>query len=188
MVFKPLPWLRPTCQTPYVASGSHYLPETIRKAAKEQVIMFVLPPNTTHLTQPLDKGCFGPLKVKWRQVCHHYIISHPGKVGNRYVFLVLPNQAWMQAMTMTNILAGFRVTGVYPLNRQALPPTRERDSLTEVSGLAFIPCSSRRDKPNRKVPVFTTKNWRCFREDLRVGTTFQRSAIPSGLAVSPRRC
>ena len=28
-----------------------------------EVILFTLPPNTSHLTQPLDKGCFGPLKV-----------------------------------------------------------------------------------------------------------------------------
>ena len=42
--------------------SSHYCPETVHLAAKEKVIMFALPPNTTHLTQPLDKGCFGPLK------------------------------------------------------------------------------------------------------------------------------
>jgi len=41
-------------------------------AAKEKVVLFVLPPNTTHLTQPLDKGCFGPLKAKWSEVCHKY--------------------------------------------------------------------------------------------------------------------
>lgn len=34
--------------------------------------LFVLPPNTTHLTQPLDKGIFVPLKTEWRKVCHDY--------------------------------------------------------------------------------------------------------------------
>ena len=38
---------------------SHYCPDTIRLAAKEKVIVFTFPPNTTHLTQPLDKGMFG---------------------------------------------------------------------------------------------------------------------------------
>ena len=28
----------------------------IRQAAQEKVVVFCLPPNTTHLTQPLDKG------------------------------------------------------------------------------------------------------------------------------------
>ena len=42
--------------------SSHFCPETIRLAASERVILFILPPNTTHLLQPLDKGGFGPLK------------------------------------------------------------------------------------------------------------------------------
>ena len=33
-------------------ASSHYSPDMIRTAAKEQVILFVLPPHTTHLSQP----------------------------------------------------------------------------------------------------------------------------------------
>ena len=47
--------------------SSHYHPETIRCAAEEQVILFCLPPHTIHLTQPLDKGCFGHLKHTGRK-------------------------------------------------------------------------------------------------------------------------
>ena len=32
--------------------SSHYCPETIKLAAEEKVILFALPPNTTHITQP----------------------------------------------------------------------------------------------------------------------------------------
>ena len=42
--------------------SSHYCPDTINLASKSGVILFTLPPNTTHIMQPLDKGCFGPLK------------------------------------------------------------------------------------------------------------------------------
>ena len=44
----------------------HYQPSVIRSAANEKVILFCLSPHTTHLTQPLDKGCFGPLKMHWQ--------------------------------------------------------------------------------------------------------------------------
>ena len=37
--------------------SSHYCPDTINLAAENGIIIFTLPPNTTHLTQPLD-GCF----------------------------------------------------------------------------------------------------------------------------------
>ena len=35
------------------------------RAAAEGVIMFCLLLHTTHLMQPLDKGCFGLLKAYW---------------------------------------------------------------------------------------------------------------------------
>ena len=43
--------------------SSHYQPSVIRKAAENGVIMFCLPPHTTHICQPLDKTCFSPLKA-----------------------------------------------------------------------------------------------------------------------------
>ena len=59
--------------------STHYCPSTIRAAAKFQVILFILPPNTTHVSQPLDKGVYGPLKVHCGQVCHGYLSQNPGK-------------------------------------------------------------------------------------------------------------
>ena len=55
---------------------SHYNPDTIRK---EQVILFTLPPNTTHLCQPLH-SCFGSLKVAWREASHQFMSDNPGKL------------------------------------------------------------------------------------------------------------
>ena len=52
--------------------SSHYSPATIRLAAENQIVMFVLPPHTTHIAQPLDRGCFSPLKTAWRWVCHEF--------------------------------------------------------------------------------------------------------------------
>ena len=46
------------------------LPSAIHIASQHQVVLLALPPNTTHLAQPLDKGIFGPLKVEWRKLCH----------------------------------------------------------------------------------------------------------------------
>ena len=52
---------------------SHYCPDTIRMAAKENIVLFTLPPNITHLTQPLDKGPFAPLKSSWKYECYKFI-------------------------------------------------------------------------------------------------------------------
>ena len=97
--------------------SSHYCPDAIFLAVKEKVILFTLPPNTSHLTQPLDKGCFGPLKGEWRKTCHDFMAKNPGKVVSRYSFCSVFAIAWLQAMSMKNIIAGFRVTGIFPVDR-----------------------------------------------------------------------
>ena len=49
----------------------------------------------------------------------------------------------MKSMTIRNIMSGFRVTGVYPVNRNALKVTEEpAESLAAAAGLAFIPLYS----------------------------------------------
>lgn len=120
--------------------SSHYCPATIRSAIEEQVIIFSLPPNTTHLTQPLDKGIFGPLKVCWRQVCHQFLVKNPGTQVTKHNFSALFSEAWVQAMSPRNILSGFRTTGVYPPDRSAITlPSEEVPKLATSSGIAYIP-------------------------------------------------
>lgn len=99
--------------------STHYCPEVIKIAAAEGILLFTLPPHTTHLTQPMDKGCFGPLKSSWRQVCHEFITKNPGKQITRFEFSQLFSKAWYQGMTMANIVSGFRVTGICPFDRSA---------------------------------------------------------------------
>ena len=64
--------------------SSHYCPDTIRLAAHERVILFTLPPNTTQILQPLDRGCFGSLKMAWREECHQYMSEHSGRVVTKF--------------------------------------------------------------------------------------------------------
>ena len=104
--------------------SSHYCPDTIRLAAKEKVIIFALPPNTTHFSQPLDKGCFGPLKSHWKEECHKFMVKNRGKVVSRYSFSTVFCSAWMKAMTIKNIVGGFKVCDIYPLDRDAIKVPR----------------------------------------------------------------
>ena len=123
--------------------SSHYCPNTIKLAAQEQVILFALPPNTTHLSQPLDKGCFGPLKLAWREECHQYLAKNPGRVITKFQFSSLFRNAWLKSMTVGNIVQGFKVTGVYPVDRSVLlPQSQECETLTKKTGLSFIPLYS----------------------------------------------
>ena len=109
--------------------SSHFQPELVQAAATEGVIIFCLPPHTTHLLQPLDNCAFGSLKRHWGEECHRFCSNNPGKVVNRYNFSSIFNAAWLKGMSMGNIIASFRAAGIYPLNRKAvlsqLPGTSE---------------------------------------------------------------
>lgn len=159
--------------------SSHYTPAVIRKAAEEKVIVFCLPPHTTHLTQPLDSSCFGSLKKMWVEECHHYLCENPCRVITRYQFSALFHRAWARSMTMENVISGFRSTGVFPLNRKALasaatPPPKPRfdpASLAERTGLQYIPLYSpaRRCQETPQPATFTTEEFSRFQHQFEEG-------------------
>lgn len=127
--------------------SSHFEPGVVRTAAEKGVLIFCLPLHTTHLTQPLDKGYFAPLKMFWHEECQLLLSRNPGKVVTRYQFSELFGRAWMRGMTMTNIIAGFHTTGVYPFNWDALQLKVLSSSFDPTShstrtGLKFIPLYS----------------------------------------------
>ena len=136
--------------------SSHYCPDAIRLAAKEKVILFTFPPNTTHLTQPLDHSCFGPLKVEWRKVCQTFLTLERLLLNS---FSALFTEAWQKSMTMPNIIAGFRATGLYPVDRSRLkePTSISIHSLAEESGLAYIPSLS--PAPEQKPKLLVTPSF-----------------------------
>ena len=45
----------------YDGHGSHTTLDWITLARANNIILYCLPPHTTHWLQPLDVGCFGPL-------------------------------------------------------------------------------------------------------------------------------
>ena len=68
----------------------------------------------------------------WRQVCHQYVTNNPGKAITRYQFSTLFSKAWMESMTMSNFTAAFKVTGIYPVNREVISFPREETSLSKT--------------------------------------------------------
>ena len=134
--------------------SSHYTPSVINKAADEGIVLFCLPPHSTHITQPLDKTCFASLKRSWKEECHLHRVENPLKSINRYNFAKILHKAWLKGMTMHTVTTGFRVTGVYPLERsKVVPPSppEKIDQLRKAKGISFMPLYS--PHPTRTVPI-----------------------------------
>lgn len=163
--------------------SSHYNPQLIREAAGAGVILFCLPPSVTHVAQPLDVTPFHSLKVHWDHVCDQYMSMNPGKIVTIYEFSQLFACAWHQSMTPSTIMSGFRATGVYPFNRQAICiPGVAKDAVTPTAklaqheGIRYLPFFSPR--PNHQTqsggqftqqPQFSEEECRLFKRRLEEG-------------------
>ena len=84
------------------------------------MIVLCLPPHTSHSTQPLDCGVFSPLKAQWKTACHDFFQKNPGKIITKFNFSELFSQAWLKSLVPANLIAGFKICGICPLNRKAL--------------------------------------------------------------------
>ena len=122
------------------------------------IAALALPDNTTHLTQPLDKGVFGPLKTYWNQCCQEFLRKHPGRVLTDFSFNQVFSKAWGRAMTIPNAAAAFKTTGVFPFDPSAIQTVDTVKYITESTGLGFIPLYSpahprRRSVASKSAPL-----------------------------------
>lgn len=90
--------------------------------AKENgIVIQTLPPHTSHASQPLDKSVYGPFKVYLAQSHADWMREHPGQRVTIYHVPLLSKPAIEKAFTVNNIKKGFKATGLYPFNRNAIP-------------------------------------------------------------------
>lgn len=87
--------------------NSHISYDLIEMAKSHGIILFCLPPHTSHRLQPLDVGFFAPFKTVWRsqlkdwaRMTNHMAVTKP-------VFPALLKQAWERATT-SSLVGGFK--------------------------------------------------------------------------------
>ena len=93
-------------------------------AETHNIELFVLPAHTSHLLQPLDVVCFGPLQNIYDNECHKFIHSSPySSISNNVAKLL--SEAYEHALSVPNIKSAFRRTGIYPLNPFIIETVKE---------------------------------------------------------------
>lgn len=88
--------------------------------AENGLIFGTFPAHTTHLLQPLDVSVFGPMKTAWKKKVKSFMTTK-GRKPTRNDFYDLFVPAYEEGATMKNIKSGFKDTGIYPFNNNALP-------------------------------------------------------------------
>ena len=92
---------------------SHVSAQFQQYCTDNKVIALCMPPHSSHLLQPLDVGCFSPLKSSYGKQIENLMrlqINHITKLE----FLPAFKEAFKAAFTEQNIKSGFWATGLVP--------------------------------------------------------------------------
>ena len=103
----------------YDGHSTHVNPSKIEWAQSNRIILFVLPAHHSHILQPLDVGCFGPLQRIYNVKAQKFLREHPGEIITRNEVGQLASSAYILALSATNLMSSFRKTGIYPFNPDA---------------------------------------------------------------------
>jgi hypothetical protein len=116
--------------------SSHQTAEFRDFCLQNCILTLCMPAHTSHILQPLDVSCFGPLKKVYGAQ-----IEKKMRLGVNHIskeeFLPAFFTAHQQAMTTGNITSGFKVTGLVPFD-----PERVLDKLGPIVEATPSPQSS----------------------------------------------
>ena len=118
-------------QTVLMSDGhrSHIIIPVLEWVVAHNIELFVLPAHTSHLLQPLDVACFGPLQRIYNSECHKFIRSNPYSNITRYHIAELSSKAYEHALSTPNLKSAFKSTGIFPFD----PSTIESEKLTPAT-------------------------------------------------------
>ena len=86
---------------------------------EKNIITLCLPSHSSHLTQPLDVGCFSVLKRMYGKELEDFIKAHINHITKPEFFIAF-KAAHLATMTSKNIKAGFRGAGLVPYDPQSV--------------------------------------------------------------------
>jgi hypothetical protein len=79
-----------------------------------------LPSHTSHALQPLDVSCFKPFKTAFRQIRDSWTLLNKGKKVEKQDLCEWTAKAMKKALSIINIKSGFKKTGIWPFNPEAV--------------------------------------------------------------------
>ena len=88
-------------------------------------------PHISHVTQPLDVGCFGPLKNVYHSECQAFM-RNQGIHKTRYNIADISGMPYNKGVSPYNLVGAFRKTGVFPMGKMAIEDLKTAPSAIYV--------------------------------------------------------
>lgn len=97
---------------------SHLSLEVVDMARENGLTIVTFPPHCSHRLQPLDVSVYGPFKTYYRKSVDEWNLSNPGQRISIYNLPTCFSYGFNRAFSYENIAAGFRKSGIFPLNSE----------------------------------------------------------------------
>lgn len=103
--------------------SAHISFRTLQLLADNGIVVIGLPAHTSHVLQPLDMSVFGPLKERFRRLLSTRTVTTTNDARND-IFTVceLLRDAYHTVLIPRNVIAGFRVTGIWNEDTRSCDP------------------------------------------------------------------
>ena len=103
----------------------------------QQIILYGLPPNSTHFLQPLDVAVFKPMKDRWRSAAIRWQKSNPEEALDIKTFAPVFMSMYNQINT-DSLRNGFKACGLHPFDRDAPDYTKITTEITRADSMSLF--------------------------------------------------
>lgn len=124
----------------YDGHGSHETLEMLQAAKENNIILYSLPPHTTHKLQPLDVGVFGPFSRAWIEHCDEYVEEYLEDIP-RHLFVKHYMEVRGHTFKDTTIRSAFRASGCWPVNCHVFENFDYAPSISTSTVIPDVPAS-----------------------------------------------
>lgn len=141
------------CLLIFDGASCHLDYEIVDAADQHNIVLYCLPSNTTHELQPLDKSVNKSFEHHWDQETLNFFYQNPEKRLTKARFNAIFSRVWSKCMTHENIMNGFKATGLYPYNPNAIPDEAYEPSLLTATSRTESSCTGPNNPPQTTSPT-----------------------------------
>ncbi|XP_046582152.1 uncharacterized protein LOC124289604 [Haliotis rubra] len=117
----------------YDGHRSHVSLPIIDWAISRNIVLMVLPAHTSHVLQPLDVGCFGPLERIYNSMKHTYMREQVTTNIDKNAMCAVACKAYTSALSPRNLMSSFEKCGIFPFDDSVVSAEALRPSTVFIT-------------------------------------------------------
>lgn len=139
-------YVKPSAEDPILLiadnHSTHCSLPAILFCRENHITFLTLPPHSSHVIQPLDKGFYGPLKAAYAVEAEKWLVQHPGEVIRLSDVARIFKEAYTATARVKIAEKAFEVTGIEPFNPDVINEELFAPSLVTDQPLNEVPVES----------------------------------------------